>query len=216
MVPKRASILFFSIPNSHQGAPLADGLMEGLLKFSHEAAARRRAGLPSREGLGCCSVHVRICSLTGLVPAGAGGLRPWKKKGRAQGHPAGQPQHLPSSALRARVSSPACPRTLGVQSGWHGLGSTTPGADRVGSFSLPDLTQLHLLGNRTEDQQRGTPLACLPPSLPLHLSKSENLAHLTYAGAGGQKEAGTWALPAIGVRVRVRVRVHKKPLPACQ
>ena len=131
----------------------------------------------------------------------AGGLRPWNKKGHAQGHPASQPELLPSLTLCARVSSLLCPRTMGVH----------PGDNRVGPFLLPGLSQLHLLGNKTEDQQRGTALSCPAPSLPPHLPKSENLAHLTYTKAGGQKQANTRVPPTAGVHVCVCVRNHSLP-----
>lgn len=128
----------------------------------------------------------------------AGGLRPWNKKR----HPASQPQLLPSSAPCARVSSLECSRTLGVH----------PGDDRVGPFLLPGLSQLHLLGNKTEDQQRGSALSRPPLSLPPHLSKSENLAHLTYSKAGGQKQANTRVPPHSRC---ASLCVCTKSLPAC-
>lgn len=81
----------------------------------------------------------------------------------------------------------------------------------MGPFLLPGLSQLHLLGNKTEDQQRGSALFCPPRSLPPHLSKSENLAHLTYAKAGGQKQANTRVPPTASVQVCVCLRNHSSP-----
>lgn len=160
---------------------------------------------PLREALrnlgkaphGKCRPHSRL-QLSHFM---AGGLRPWNKKRHAQDHPANQPQLLPSLAPYACMSSLTCPRILGVH----------PGDDRVGSFLLPVLSQLHLLGNKTEDQQRGTALSCPPPSSPPHLSKSENLSHLTYAKAGGQKQANTRVPPTAGVHVYMSVQNHSLP-----